>query len=60
MDMFLALAGIIAPSLTGKLTELTGNFNVAFFLLTFFTLSSVVAILILQQPDKPKQQASTV
>ncbi|MBU6450138.1 MAG: MFS transporter [Cyanobacteria bacterium REEB67] len=51
MDMFLALAGILAPMLTGFFTQMTGNFNVAFLLLSFFTLSSVVAILILQKPD---------
>jgi len=56
MDMFLALAGILAPYLTGFFTNVTGNFNVAFLLLTFFTLSSVVAILVLQQPDKVKTQ----
>ena len=58
MDMFLALAGVLAPALTGKLTEITGNFNIAFLLLTVFILSSVVALLILQRPDKPSQQVS--
>jgi nitrate/nitrite transporter NarK len=60
MDMFLALAGILAPVLTGALTRLTGNFNVAFLLLTFFILSSVVAVLVLQRPDQTKHQISTV
>jgi len=54
MDSYLALAGIVAPYFTGYLTEVTGNFNCAFFLLSFFTLASVVAILILQKPDDYK------
>ncbi|MBS1999809.1 MAG: MFS transporter [Cyanobacteria bacterium SZAS LIN-2] len=54
MDSYLALAGILAPVFTGYLTQMTGNFNSAFFLLSFFTLSSVVAILILQKPDNYK------
>jgi len=54
MDSYLALAGILAPVFTGTLTQLTGNFNSAFFLLSFFTLSAVVAILILQKPDDYK------
>src|SRR5262249_38321955 len=52
MDTFFALAGILAPLLTGWLTDLTGGFNAAITLLIFFTLSSVGAILVFQKPDK--------
>jgi ACS family hexuronate transporter-like MFS transporter len=51
MDTYLALAGILAPLITGKLTEITGNFNSAFGILAFFTLAAVVAILVLMKPD---------
>lgn len=52
MDSFFALAGILAPILTGKICDVTGNFNAAFMILIFFTLTSVVAVLIFQRPDK--------
>ena len=46
-----ALAGILAPLITGWLTHLTGNFNAAFGLLIVLTLSSALAILLWQHPD---------
>jgi len=52
MDSFFALAGILAPVLTGWLSDMTGGFNAAFGLLIFFTLSSVVAVLVFQRPDR--------
>lgn len=58
MDSFFALAGILAPSLTGWLSDLTGSFNAAFALLIFFTLTSVAAVLIFQKPDQIEPSAS--
>jgi len=52
MDSFFALAGILAPILTGWLSDVTGNFNAAFMILIFFTLSSVIAVLLFQRPDR--------
>lgn len=52
MDCFFALAGILAPALTGMLATATGNFTAAFGLLIFFTLSSVIGVLLFQKPDK--------
>ncbi len=52
MDSFFALAGILAPMLTGWLADRTGGFNAAFSLLIFFTLSSVIAVLVFQKPDR--------
>jgi ACS family hexuronate transporter-like MFS transporter len=52
MDSFFALAGILAPFLTGWLCDLTGGFTAAFGLLIFFTLTSVAAVLVFQKPDK--------
>lgn len=52
MDCFFAAAGIIAPWLTGWLTHQTGNFTAAIFLMMVLTLSSVLAIILFQHPDK--------
>lgn len=52
MDVALALAGILAPVITGRLTDATGNFHSAFGLLIFFTLASVASILLFQRPDR--------
>jgi cyanate permease len=52
MDCFFALAGILAPSITGILTDATGNFNAAFMLLMVLNLMGVISILIFQHPDK--------
>lgn len=51
MDSFFALAGILAPLVTGIIAERTGSFNAAFALLIFFTLSSVIGIILFQKPD---------
>lgn len=58
MDCFFAASGIAAPALTGKLSEMTGGFAAAFGLLIGFTVLSVVAILVLQRPDRAVEQTS--
>ena len=57
MDVSLALAGILAPLFTGQLAKDTGGFNCAFGLLIFFTLTSVLAILLFQRPDRDALKA---
>jgi ACS family hexuronate transporter-like MFS transporter len=52
MDCYLGFAGILAPVLTGRLSDLTHNFNAAFFILIFFTLTGSLAVLLFQHPDK--------
>ncbi|CAN5136112.1 MFS transporter [soil metagenome] len=52
MDCYLGFAGILAPYLTGKLSYLTHNFNSAFFILIFFTLTGSMAVLFFQHPDR--------
>ena len=52
MTMFSSIASIGAPILTGWLVKASGNFTAAFGLLIFFTLSSVIAVLFFQHPDK--------
>jgi cyanate permease len=52
MDCYLGFAGVLAPYLTGKLSYITHNFNSAFFILIFFTLTGSMAVLFFQHPDK--------
>lgn len=52
MDCFLAAAGILAPTITGWLSELTGNFNSAILLMAGFTFSSSLLVLLVQHPDR--------
>jgi cyanate permease len=49
MDGAFALAGILAPLLTGWLAHLTGNFQAAFLLMMLLTLSSSVLIVLFQK-----------
>lgn len=59
MTAFAACAAIIAPALTGMIVTATGSFASAFLALIFFTLTSVVAVLCLQHPDRQAPQTST-
>jgi sugar phosphate permease len=57
MDCGFALAGILAPLITGFLANLTGNFNAAIGLLITLTFSSALAIILWQHPDENKLSA---
>lgn len=52
MDCFLATAAVLAPAITGKLVDVTHNFNAAVILMIVLSATSVVAILFFQHPDK--------
>ena len=52
MDCFAATAAILAPALTGALRTATGDFNSAIGLMIGFTLTSVIAVILFQHPDK--------
>ena len=52
MDTFLAFAGIIAPLLTGYLSNLTGNFKVAIGIMFALNISAGLLVLFFQNPDK--------
>ncbi|HVY53852.1 MAG TPA: MFS transporter, partial [Gammaproteobacteria bacterium] len=52
MNSGLALAGIIAPTLTGWLASYTGNFNAAIGLLVVLTFTSALGIILWQHPDE--------
>jgi MFS transporter, ACS family, hexuronate transporter len=49
-----AAASVAAPSLTGMIVTATHKFNAAFGLLIFFSLTSVIAVVWLQHPDKKR------
>lgn len=48
----LSLAGIIAPTMTGWLIDLTGNFQGAFLLLAGLTGVAVVTVILFHHPDR--------
>jgi MFS transporter, ACS family, hexuronate transporter len=47
-----AVAAVLSPYLTGVLKEMTGDFRSAFSLMIFFSVSSVIAVLLAQHPDR--------
>ena len=55
MNSFFALAGILAPIVTGAFIDLTGNFNSAFYLVIGITLISIITVLCWQRPLSAKQ-----
>lgn len=52
MDAAFALAGFLAPVITGFLVQRSGDFIVAFVLLAGLALSSVIGVLLFHNPDK--------
>lgn len=51
MDTFFAVAGFLAPAVTGWLVGKSGSFKVAFGLMALLSLSSVLAVLLFHRPD---------
>ncbi|MEM6659108.1 MAG: MFS transporter [Pseudomonadota bacterium] len=65
MNSGFALAGFLAPVITGFALDATGTFTVAFGLIAFFATSSVIGLLVWHHPDAsvksvnfPEDQAS--
>ena len=52
MDALFALAGYLAPTLTGELVAGTGSFGTVFWVLAGLALSSVLVVLLFHHPDK--------
>ncbi|MEM7442137.1 MAG: MFS transporter [Pseudomonadota bacterium] len=48
----LAIAGFVAPVVTGFVLQETGGFSAAFWLISLLAASSVIAVLIWHRPDK--------
>lgn len=51
MDAGFAIAGFLAPTLTGYIVSATGSFHAAFWVLGILALSSVVAVTLFHRPD---------
>jgi MFS family permease len=56
MDAAFALAGILAPLITGYLATITGNFKVAIYLMAILSISSGILVAIFQHPDRDIQK----
>lgn len=54
MDLLLALAGFIAPVVTGRLVQATGSFAAPFWLLAGLAFSSVIVVLLFHRPDEAR------
>jgi MFS family permease len=53
---YFAVAGILSPSITGWITQYTGNFHAAFYLVTGLSVSTSLIVLFFQRPDLVKKQ----
>ena len=52
MDALFALAGYLAPTLTGWLVEGSGSFSTPFWLMAGLSLSSVLVVILFHHPDR--------
>lgn len=52
MIMFFSCAGVLAPLITGFLSNLTGNFKSAIMVMLFLNISAGFLVLLFQNPDK--------
>jgi sugar phosphate permease len=55
MDCAFAAAGILAPYITGILSDITGNFNMAIYLMVGLMIVAALGIIIFQHPDKARK-----
>jgi ACS family hexuronate transporter-like MFS transporter len=52
MDFAFALAGFLAPAITGWVLSIRGSFEDGFLLMTVLALSSVIVVLLFHRPDR--------
>jgi MFS family permease len=52
MDALFALAGYLAPTVTGRLVATTGSFDAPFWLMFGLSLSSVLVVILFHRPDE--------
>jgi MFS transporter, ACS family, hexuronate transporter len=52
MDFAFALAGFLAPAITGWVLGLRGSFEDGFLLMTVLAISSVIVVLLFHRPDR--------
>ncbi|HEY6718396.1 MAG TPA: MFS transporter [Reyranella sp.] len=55
MDFAFAIAGFLAPAITGWVLDLRGSFVDGFLLMTVLALSSVLVVLLFHHPDRDRQ-----
>lgn len=53
---FFAVSGILSPSITGWVTQKTGNFHAAFYLVTGLSVCTSLIVLFFQRPDLVRKQ----
>jgi MFS family permease len=56
MEFAFAIAGFLAPAVTGWVLSLRGSFTDGYFLMTALALSSVVVVLVFHQPDRDRER----
>ena len=57
MDFGFALAGFLAPTITGLVLGLRGSFTDSFLLMAGLALSSVLVVLLFHHPDRDRQMS---
>ena len=55
MDFAFALAGFLAPAVTGWVLDLRGSFADGFLLMTALALSSVLVVILFHHPDRDRE-----
>jgi nitrate/nitrite transporter NarK len=55
MDFAFAIAGFLAPAITGWVLDLRGSFVDGFLLMTALALSSVLVVLLFHHPDQDRE-----
>ena len=58
MDFAFAIAGFLAPAITGWVLNLRGSFTDGFLLMAVLALSSVVVVLLFHHPDNDASRRS--
>lgn len=58
MDFAFAVAGFLAPAITGWVLNIRGSFADGFLLMTALALSSVLVVLLFHHPDKDRDRAA--
>jgi hypothetical protein len=57
MEFAFAIAGFLAPAITGWVLNLRGSFVDGFLLMTGLALSSVLVVLLFHHPDRDREGA---
>ncbi len=60
MDFFFALAGLIAPVVTGWVLDIRGSFTDGFLLMVGLALSSVLVVVAFHHPDRDRDSSTTM